>query len=745
MFMKVLQILFVFLPAFIWSQFQFVTSDSLAVISNNVELSMPFAGGLNYPQFSSIDYDFDGDLDLLVFDRSNNQIKVFEQQFNSVGSFYKYDPNGALLFPPDLRYRLFAIDYDGDGRKDLFAYGIGGVKVYRNTGDNTNGLSWEVAKELLFSDNWGELLALYVSSSDIPAIIDVDFDGDIDVLTFHIGGEYLRYHKNMSRELYGHSDSLVFELKNECWGAFREDVSTNSVFLNDQTTPCTTGNVSNPEFPQFEHKIMSETKAHSGSTILALDIDGSGVMDLVLGDVAFSNLNLMINGGSDVNQNSAMISTDPLFPSNSLPADMQLFPASYHLDVDFDGVKDLIVAPNAKNISENEKSVHFYKNTGTNEVSNFVFQQKDFLQVDMIEHGTGSIPVLSDVDGDGLIDLMIANIFSYKDVLDKESKIAYYKNTGSTSNPQFTLIDTDFQNLSDLELGLRMYPAFGDLNGDGKNDMILGLEDGTLSYFVNNSIGISPSYETPISNLKDASNTIIQNGLYAAPQLFDLNKDGLLDLIIGIKTGELIYYQNIGSTSEPSFELVTTLLGGIDVASATPNGYPSPCFFSHNDTTYAIIGNVDGTLSFVSGIDGHINDGDLFETIQENYLSVNVGAYSSATIADLNGDGFLQLLIGQDLGGLYYMKDDPNSNVGLHESLQKEFSVWPNPVNEALSIEFTDYNGETSAEVLNLMGGIVKKLEIKNKLTVFNISELKPGIYYLKLSNHASAIKFIKL
>ncbi len=65
--------------------------------------------------------------------------------------------------------------------------------------------------------------------------------------------------------------------------------------------------------------------------------------------------------------------------------------------------------------------------------------------------------------------------------------------------------------------------------------------------------------------------------------------------------------------------------------------------------------------------------------------------------------------------------------LALHESLQKEFSVWPNPVNEALSIEFTDYNGETSAEVLNLMGGIVKKLEIKNKLTVFNISELKPG------------------
>ena len=32
----------------------------------------------------------------------------------------------------------------------------------------------------------------------------------------------------------------------------------------------------------------------------------------------------------------------------------QLFPAAFFLDVDFDQVKDLIVAPNAKNISENE-------------------------------------------------------------------------------------------------------------------------------------------------------------------------------------------------------------------------------------------------------------------------------------------------------------------------------------------------------------------------------------------------------
>lgn len=102
-------------------------------------------------------------------------------------------------------------------------------------------MQWELAKNLLYSDNWGASLNLYVSSADIPAIVDVDNDGDIDILTYHISGEYLQYHKNLSKELYGHSDSLQFELRNECWGGFREDVNSNSVFLNDQTPPCQGG------------------------------------------------------------------------------------------------------------------------------------------------------------------------------------------------------------------------------------------------------------------------------------------------------------------------------------------------------------------------------------------------------------------------------------------------------------------------------------------------------------------------
>lgn len=327
-------ILISFFSSFGFSQFQFNFTDSLPVMKNGQELSLPWAGGLNYAQVSDIDVDFDGDMDLLVFDRSNDQIRLFENAQENGIRFYKFNPQGYLLFPSDIRYRVHCIDYNGDGKNDLFTYGIGGVKVYKNTGNSSTGLTWELAKNLLYSDNWGTQLNLYVSSADIPAIVDVDNDSDIDILTYHISGEYLQYHKNLSQELYGHSDSLVYQLKNECWGGFREDVNSNTVFLNDQTSPCQAGNV-----PNAELKPINQEKAHSGSTVLALDYDGSGVKDLILGDVAYPSLNLLLNGGTSVNSNSLMISADPNFPANSTPASMQLFPAAYWVDVDFDGKK----------------------------------------------------------------------------------------------------------------------------------------------------------------------------------------------------------------------------------------------------------------------------------------------------------------------------------------------------------------------------------------------------------------------
>jgi len=296
-------------------------------------LKFPWAGGLNYPQFSELDYDYDGDQDLIAFDRSNDQLRVFEHSVQSGQHSYRWNPYGGSLFPSDVRYRMYLADYNLDGKNDLFTYGIGGVKVYRNTGSLGTGLQWTLEKNLLYSDYNGLFMGLYVSSADIPAIVDVDGDQDLDILTFSIAGDHVEYHKNMSKEMYGHCDSLIFELKNRCWGGFNESVTTNAITLFSTSSLCSTGNVPNPEMPEII-KPEDEEKAHAGSTLLALDFDNNQVLDLLIGDVAYGNLNKLVNGGTNPNTNSAMVSVDPAFPSNSVPLNLQLFPGAYYVDVE---------------------------------------------------------------------------------------------------------------------------------------------------------------------------------------------------------------------------------------------------------------------------------------------------------------------------------------------------------------------------------------------------------------------------
>lgn len=740
---------FLFLiPLFLFNicfgQFSFNFSDSIQVSKNGSPLSLAWSGGLNYSQFSEIDSDFDGDMDLLVFDRSNDQIRLFENTLINGNRKYVFNPYGHTLFPSDLRYRLAAVDYNQDGKNDLFAYGIGGIKVYKNTGNSSTGLQWTVAKNLLYSDNWGTLLNLYVSSADIPAIVDVDLDGDIDILTYHISGEYLQYHKNLSQETYGHSDSLMFELKNECWGGFREDVNTNTVFLNDQTAPCQGGNVPNPQL-----KPNDTEKAHAGSTVLAIDMDGNGVKDLLLGDVAYPSINFLTNGGTTVNSNSLMISANPNFPANSTPISMQLFPAAFWIDVDFDSKKDLLVAPNAKNVSENETSVLKYKNTSNNTSPNFVFETKSFLQEDMIEHGTGSIPVLTDLDNDGLVDLFVANYFAYKPTLAKESRIAFYKNTGTSNSPIFTFIDNDFLNLSQSGLGLRMVPTFGDLNNDGKKDIILGLENGTLCYLQNTTTGSIPTFSTPITNYQDHLGQVINVGQFATPQLFDLNNDGKLDLIIGKKTGELVYYRNIGTLSTPSFELVNQNLGNVDVSTTiSPDGFAVPHFFRNLDTTYLLVGSFEGAIYFYDSIDGNLATGTNFRTISSNFLNQgkNIGGYSACAIGDIDNDSNLDLFIGQDLGGLFYLEHDSLSNLGLSQPsiIYPEINVFPNPANDKITISSSIDLNNLEILVYSSLGQLIEKKIGKLKTIDFTISEYKNGIYFVRIPDVGYTSKFIK-
>lgn len=731
--------------------FGFEYDATLPVKIGTTPLKNPWSGGFNYAQFSDIDIDFDGDLDLVLFDRSGDEFLVFEQRPVNGNPDYVFLYNGAALFPSDCKYRATFLDYNQDGKNDLFTYGIGGIKVYKNTGNSSIGLQWELAKAVVETDYLGNHTNLYVSSSDIPAYADVEGDGDIDVLTFQIGGERMEYHQNQSIELYGIPDSLIFELKNECWGQFREDPNNNDVVLNDTQSPCGTGNIPNPQMgqnPAVDKKTPATTAAkHSGSTILALDINNNGVLDLVLGDVAYSNLTLLINGGTAPNTNSAMVSQDHNFPSNTTPASSQLFPAPYYVDVNFDGVKDLLVTPNARTVSQNQKSAQYFKNTGTNTLPNFIYQQEDFLQDNLIDHGLGSIPVMFDQNGDGKRDLLVGNFFRYKPTLGKESCFLVYRNTGTGSAPEFTYYDDDYLGLTQLSYGLRSHPAFGDLDGDGDEDLIIGKENGSLIRYTNTAGAGNPCVFANPTLVNDQNGTEINVTAYAAPQLFDLNNDGLLDLIIGKKTGEIAYYANTGTTATAQFTLQNDHVGNADV-STTPDGYATPHFFRVHDTTHLFLGGYDGQLHYYNNIDGRLQIDSSFHLVNDYYLGIDVGLYSAFWVEDVDNDGLLDLFAGQDLGGLFHFEANPNSTIGIAESNSlPHFYLSPNPATNTISLHALNNQtaGISSIQISSVLGALqTVRLEENESIS---IEQLASGTYFLHITSEygVETLKFIKL
>jgi len=696
---------------FSFSQMVLNRDTSLTFLENGQEFSSPLSGGINAGQFSNIDLNLDGVMDIVVFDKSGNKLSPF---INDNGDFI-YTPKYRTNFP-NLHDWVLLVDYNCDGKNDIFTYSSGGMAVYLNT--STTELEFTLITPLVLSDYGSNNLNIYISPVDIPAIADIDYDGDLDVLTFSILGGFVEYHKNMSMELYGNCDSLVYEFSESCWGLFYEGL--NSYILNCPSCIC----------PQITNTTPTNAKQkHAGSTLLAIDVDNDNDKDLVLGDISYNNLNLLINGGD--NQNAIMTAVDSVFPqnySNTLAAEMHVYPASYYIDVTNDGVKDLIVTTNSENNSENFESCWLYENTGQNTSPDFNFIQKDFLQENMIELGTSAFPTFYDYNNDGLLDLVIGNYGYHNPNNDPASSLALFENIGNDSIPKYNLINRDWLGLSTTNLNttlnipaLNLSPTFSDLDGDGNKDLIVGDADGKVHFFTNNGGNFqitNPNYQN------------IDVGQFAQPQIIDVNRDGLNDLIIGEQDGTINYLPNSGTTTNAIFDTIITNWGGVDVdQSYISTGFSNPTLYDSSGVYQLFVGSFSGNIYQFTNIDNNLNG--QFTAVNSTSSNIWDGGKSALALADINNDNNPDMIVGNLSGGISFFSSDTLltdttiTNVS-NQTKNIDFTIYPNPA----KTNFTIKSSETgTVTIKNLLGNTIYNKKKTEDILKINISQFSKGIY----------------
>ncbi len=673
---------------------------------NGQYLQNPWTGGLNSAQPQLVDLNNDTKIDLAIYEKSENKVLTFINIAEiGIPPLYAFRPEYAKYFPIPNSW-MICKDYSCDGIADLFTYGeLGEFDVYTGI-FVADTLHFTKKQKGAYYSSGTSTINVYATNIDKPSFVDVNGDSDLDYITFNVGGTNFQYYENLQQELSLPCDSMFFEFYHPCWGLILETGLNVEVILKDTCSDAPT------------HREMKTL--HVGSANEVADINGDGSLDVLLGDISLNIINYLKNGSTS--PLASFVEQNIHYPSYDVPVSLNYFPSPFVLDINQDGNKDLLVSPFDGVGGDNVHNLWFYRNKSGDSLL-LEFTQKNYLTDNMLDFGEWAKPCIADVDGDGLKDLLIANGGIRMSGSTEPAQVIYFKNIGDLTYPVFSLIDSNFLSIKDLNV-TNLSISSGDYDNDSDEDLVLGLQDGTLICYQNREGTFVPK-----GNVKDAGNVKIDVGQDATPYWADLDMDGKKDLIIGERNGNINYYTCSDFTTL-QYQYITDSLGKISTRTPLiPYGYSSPTItdFDGDGKADLFTGSVLDTLYFYSNIAANITT--KITATSKQLLPNYLGYRQFTTFGDLTHDGKKECLVGSFSGGVYFYSpapptERPLSNKSYWES---QISIYPNPTSATVFVQGIQQN--TPYAISNTFGQTLQSHTLQNNS--IDISTLPLGIYLI--------------